>query len=648
MRGLRIAAGAALALAACGDDAPAGAPTPPPPPPWCEGAVFALSDPAGPFVVFPSNFHTEDDASTPGGIRLRYRDRVHGREPTFARYPGLAEDLEALDGFSTQGAVTVRLSAPFEAAALSVSPEGSVAATSPVRLVVVDRRSEAFGEVVPVEVDLRWLSERLLFATPLFPLRPKTTYALAVRSVSSDADGCLAPDPSLRALLSGTASGPGWDRLAPDVPAALEALAADGFAPGPEALAFLTLFTTQSILEDYRALLDAVAEADAARPLAVVPGSVRVVSEGTCPVGPRLEGALDVPALQDEEGRIHVEGGRAVLGTRPAPLPFDLTLPCGDGPFPVAIFQHGLNGDRHNGRSRQLAPLGVAVVSIDAPQHGDRNTGGNLEALDFFALDVGAEKPFDMLEARDNFRAAYVELAMVSRLASRGLDLLPAEAPDGEPELSGRVLYLGHSLGGILGAGLLALDPHVEAAALSAGGAGLTRVMLDSEGFSLFLNALVPEGTSPAEVQAFFPFLQALFEKGDPGNLAPHVLAPLGPPFREAAPHLLFQAVEQDGIVPNSTNELLARALGLPHLPPVLHEVPYLAVGGALPLSGNGPGGATVGYFQLDLQAEGETAVHGGFESSEASVAQWVPFFASHLERGTAELVDPYVELGLK
>ena len=96
--------------------------------------------------------------------------------------------------------------------------------------------------------------------------------------------------------------------------------------------------------------------------------------------------------------------------------------------LPIVIYGHGLGGDRgeSDGRARDLAGLGMAVVALDAPAHGDHPTATSSEdffwIFHFFGIDP-ATQAFDVFQLRNNWRiAAHDKLQLVAALR-RGIDL---------------------------------------------------------------------------------------------------------------------------------------------------------------------------------------------------------------------------------
>ena len=198
-------------------------------------------------------------------------------------------------------------------------------------------------------------------------------------------------------------------------------------------------------------------------------------------------------------------------------LPLERPGPYGGDAFPTLIYGHGLGGDRNQGEvlAGFAAPRGIATIAIDALRHGDHPTATSRSALgrtlDFFALSTAdlSFKPFVM---RDQFRQSTYDKLQLVRLLEQGLDL----DGDGVADLDGgRLLYLGVSLGGIMGPELLALAPAVRAAVLVVPGGRVSSIVRDADQFSLLIDMMRPEDVTDGDVDRFFPILQTAIERGD-------------------------------------------------------------------------------------------------------------------------------------
>jgi hypothetical protein len=247
-----------------------------------------------------------------------------------------------------------------------------------------------------------------------------------------------------------------------------------------------------------------------------------------------------------------------ISGDVPAPavgLDFVLTLPTsGAPPYPVVLLQHGFGGS--NQIVFDLGPVfareGLAVIGISALVHGRR---GN-------PLDLLAASPF---VAREIFRQSIADQMAVLRAIETGIDV----DGDGGADLDAqRMSYLGISLGGMLGATLVAVEEILPVAVLNVAG-GRVAFLGRSEGLiDLVGGALAAEAGLDPDSAGFATYLQRLLETGqhamdtvDGLNFAQRWFLD---PFPGAAPHrILLQEGIGDTLVTNESTEALATAGGL-------------------------------------------------------------------------------------
>lgn len=164
----------------------------------------------------------------------------------------------------------------------------------------------------------------------------------------------------------------------------------------------------------------------------------------------RFDSPAMVPAGLAAEGNPTVET-----------VPAALCLPKGEGPWPVVLFLHGLGGSRDQAVTALapfVCPLGVAVLSIDAQQHGERKR----EGVEMFSADIPGMVA--------GFRQSIVD-------NRRALDYI-ASHPDLDAE---RVVLIGASMGGIMGSIVTALDKRINGAFLIVGGGDWATLVSRSE-----------------------------------------------------------------------------------------------------------------------------------------------------------------------
>ncbi len=600
----------------------------------CNPAPVGMHDPTtGELFAFPDDFFTIEDADTVTGERVHITPATLPSLEDFpAGFRGVFTDLSTLDGFGTTAGAFLRFTRPLD---LATVPSG----------LETGQRGQAviFGvlgpggfERVPVEVKATDEGATLILR-PMAPLPPASRALAAITTQITGADGRpVEAGAYTRRLLAG---GQG-DRVGRRAAEAVEALVAAGEIDAPEALAGLLTFTTQSIVEESLA----VAEDIRARPHPIV-------DRGGCTPSPNFTRCT----FRFEAGHYRTPERALAQADEGGPLEtYAVTasafLPLEPGPYgtpaPVILFGHGLNGERDQARRLAdfAAPLGIATIAIDAPEHGDHpahmGNNGFLGLMSFFGFDAR----FNMraLALRDNWRqATFDKLALIEALKAEGdID------GDGLDDLDGaRIMYLGVSLGGIMAPELLALTQDIEAAVLVVPGGRVTDIMQFGSLFSPLVRLLTPAGVGSGDVDRFWPILQTAIERGDAANWAPHVLDRR---LVGQGQSVLFGMVLDDEIVPEPANFLLARALGIAHMPPQLRPIGLVPEGGPLPTSGNLPGGRTAGLLQFDLVFEEgawEAATHNNIGASGVGAEAWLRFLEGWLRDGQAVIVDPYAGL---
>jgi len=144
-----------------------------------------------------------------------------------------------------------------------------------------------------------------------------------------------------------------------------------------------------------------------------------------------------------------------------ARVPALLAVPkVGEPPYPCVVFLHGYGGRKEDAipLAGLAAPLGYAIFSIDAVYHGERRVPGR----QLYSPDL------------EDSRRAIIQTVVDMR---RGVDLLESLGYiDG-----GRIGYAGGSMGGILGAIFIGVEPRVKAAVIVVGGGNMALMIRESE-----------------------------------------------------------------------------------------------------------------------------------------------------------------------
>jgi hypothetical protein len=166
-----------------------------------------------------------------------------------------------------------------------------------------------------------------------------------------------------------------------------------------------------------------------------------------------------------------------------------------------------------------------------------------------------------------------------------------------------RIFWSGGSLGGIMGAMTIAVEPEIDAAALQVPGAGFLQLITTGSAELSSLVAGLATTTLGAQgdevLDEFHPLgllLAAVTEAGDPISYAPHVLRdPLLP--ERLPPDILVTYAAYDEVLPNIATVALIRAFGLELATPNLFDLPGIDNVGA-PVIGNLASGTTAAAVQ--------------------------------------------------
>jgi pimeloyl-ACP methyl ester carboxylesterase len=273
-----------------------------------------------------------------------------------------------------------------------------------------------------------------------------------------------------------------------------------------------------------------------------------------------------------------------------------------------------------------MADAGRVVIGIDMPMHGltdaanpfhvDNTPFGERERT--FNIDVSvnplaegetaaADAPtsgpdgkidnsgthfynlLNLANSRDNLRQAVADLFVLSAsLGSAQVEGVQLDASN--------LTFVGHSLGGIVGATMLSYDPSFQAATLAMPGGGIAQLLANSVSFGPAINgglAAAGIATGSADYNSFLVAAQTLVDSGDPINHA-STLAASG----NTSIHMI--EVIGDLVIPNNV--------------------------ATAPLSGTDPLARMMGLTQIDASAGGNSLVkfsagdHGSILNPAASL----------------------------
>jgi hypothetical protein len=613
---LLAAIAVALLLVSCGDSSD---PLPPP-------SAVARFDPSfeGPMdwgdVPFPSDLYRD----TAGAVRLGALPTARSDEPLFGAFREL---IASRGGFCVTCNAYFPIEGELDAGTLpagdGLAPEPSPA--DPILLADVDPASPERGRLFPVRVEWDprggFLALRPARGSVLHRVR---RYAAVLTSQVRASDGTPlgASDIFRHARDGGRSDDPRVEKVRESIAPALEELTR--FGVDRDAVVALAVFTTDDVPRD---LLEVRAVVQEGAELTAVVDRVRLGEEIDELLGfPAADRpGIDVPPVAGSGGTrsiAHAEIAEVITGRFSAPrvlagsgtdigtalrdadgrvaagpredVPFVLTIPRGADRehLPVAIAHHGFNASRVTGfaTADTAARAGVAVLAIDAFQHGERAASardelhamrGDVAGADGFAettpTDVSA-RVFGLVGAAPGlelfpgyslgcFLQFAADVFSAARLVREG-GLDRAVTAGGatvrfDPE---RVGFVGNSLGAVVGSAVLVAEPSLRAAVQNVQPGSIVETLAESPEFrplveALFLPNLGVEGPFD-EVDRhllFDPIVDLsrwVLDPVDPLALAPYLFRD---PLRAERPEVLFQVAALDEVAaPLATDSMLA------------------------------------------------------------------------------------------
>jgi dienelactone hydrolase len=607
---------------------------PPDAPAWPEKAEHVVFDwNADPVALpFPSDHHRDP---SDGHLVLDDGDHASALLPLVYTDTAMQKAMAVFKGWAPYAPVMFLSSVPLEPASMPADIAGSIADGASIRILRVDGGvPEAAAFVVRYrEFEEDGDNHYLVTLLPARPLIQGGRYLLVVTDGLKSKEGvalgrargfaaCMGEtDLEVAAPERAVMAAAQQARLAPLVkalPEAAHVIAAIDFTIGSEGAETKAIFDRLGKGADMAIPYTTDADGNGSPDMFDGPSFADCTMDAGA-LGYGVHGTFQPWNLTGEDGHFHATADGWETFAQ-APVEYWLMVPPGAGPHPVVILGHGISSDHHQlcAISRELVAAGMATWRFDFPRHGPRGSGG----MDF--LSIG-----DPLRIRDNFRQAAIDIAsavVVIEGLAKDLDHLPAGAPDGNGDLdAGRIGYLGHSLGGIIGMLHFAFSDRVKVMVSNEGGLGIYHL---AESY-------------------LFDMLPAVYNAIGLTNLAEHILwtgdgisfarqvfdEPLSAAHQ--GKRLLAQELIGDKTVSNVSTEVLARGVGL-----TLAEPFHVAVDGMATAPA-----ATLHSALFQFQAP--EAIHSDFTHSPLTPLaakmhqQAVRYLQSYFATGETELTVP-------
>lgn len=488
-------------------------------------------------LPYPSDEFTVADADSPTGKRLSVPDNLIPDRVVRRLGPGArpSDAFGGADGYSALSPVIFELDRQVRA--------GSLPADGGDVFVVVDEETGERQEIraeVWTDAVFRGAPGTVVMAWPVTRWEYGHTYVAGVRGLRGSGG---APKPP--AALTDPA---------PEVSGILDRLveATGSERDGYQSVTRFTVGSNESVTAPVRSMAAAARAEDhpvrrlrSNAPLLFGPGAATITGE------------VRLTDFRDRDGVVRPDAPSGTEWAR-----FVLAVPKrSDGrPAPVVVYGHGLTINKESMFvvASQNAAHGVATIGIDVPNHGSRQVGQGGYLLDLTRPSrLGRLAGMPLQGIVDHVSLTE---AIIDHLGD--VDLSPwkpfGNAGDGVADLDPSVLlYEGTSMGGVLGAGEVALIPQIDAAFLQVPGAGVVDIISHSLLWPFF-RPIIPSGTSAGDAAALLGAASMLLDPGDPT----HLLDELG----ESRRAVVAQVGVGDRIVPEFASDRLVRMLDLPRI----------------------------------------------------------------------------------
>jgi hypothetical protein len=362
-------------------------------------------------------------------------------------------------------------------------------------------------------------------------------------------------------------------------------------------------------------------------------------------------GTFDAPSFVTDEDLMNRDPDTwEVASTGTETLEFFLTIPRevpaeGIGPpYKVLVFQHAMGVCKETilPLGDTLARFGIAVIGIDAKQHGTRHPDGpggcEIEFTDLFVIE-------NFAKTSAYFEQSIIDVWSLVRMLLDGgpIDVMPYPGGDGVADLdTTRLAFAGQSMGASLGLNILALEPAFGAGVVNVGMGYLLDLMLAGMGIDLLstpMPTLDEYNLFQVNMGAVVP---TVADRCDPIHWADNLLVDPIEPWRTGPMHILYQQASNDEVVPFEATVLTAGRMQIPAVTPMDRPIEGLPAA-TTPVIGNFEGDRTAALFQYDERAEHAFLLENDdMPTLFAGQLQLAVFVAGYLEGETPVIIDPF------
>jgi hypothetical protein len=520
-----------------------------------------------------------------------------------------------LDGFSPAGAGYLRFTGAIDPQSLPANPKAGLDKSASVQLIDIDPASPERGQRKLCSLKWReavgvyYVGDVLAFMPTVgFPLRVHTKYALVVTdALRAHGGDAVEQSATVAQLLGVTAPDATTSAANATLAPAVREIESAGV---PRAnIVHFAVFTTADPTQELIAVRDGVAKTVAA-PVAeptqwtrAFAGASFTEYQGRYGPSPNYQaGTLPFTNFGDG-GQFELVNGVPVLQNS-FDLRFSLAVPVAaecpmpPGGYPIVLYAHGTGGDwrsyLEDGTGIIMAQHCLATMGVDQIFQGTRpGSTPNATEGQIGLLFYNVQNP---VAARTNGRQSAIDEVQRARLFTQTHLVVPGSVSlSGSDVLfdSSKLMFFGHSQGGLNGPLFTAIDPSARGGVFSGSGAQIAIGLLDKTEPQPSVSALVStlllglDAADAAELDIFHPgmsLVQALIDVVDPLHYARLQAVDPRPGFLAKSIYMT-EGINPDGTgdnyAPPPGIEAHALAIGLPLQLPDQHAVAQLAWGGA-------------------------------------------------------------------
>lgn len=487
--------------------------------------------------------------------------------------------MNQIKGFGTSSAVLFSLSDNIDMASLPQTVQASIQPTASAFIIDIDPGSPDYGKLTPAVFIFTSTSYNgtdymnTLGIKPGYgyPLDQATQYAVVITTKVKGSKGAnLSPDVDFNAIkTTSTLSDPLLERARQLYAPLFSILSKPPYDLGYSNIAGATVFTTEQITPVIQDIISWLTTTTLPAPSF----TSTAILEGTFSY---TTGSFTSPSylIDPISSSIQVDAlGKPILQGW-STLYFSVTVPSTvppPGGYPVAIVQHGLGSDRGQiilSVADQLAQHGIACISINAVDHGDRSPNGasnsSIDFLNFVAP----------LSIRDHFIQSVTDIIQLSRLAQSPTltteltTLMGRTVSFNTSNGSNPTSYIGQSLGGIIGSFYISVAPYTKNAVINVGGGELSSLLMNSPviytEYMPVISAIlsIPTWIIPTLATDEVVMFQTMIDPGDSMNYGRFAIKQPLAAFGFTK-QILFQMGDLDQLMPHVSTEGEATAMGI-------------------------------------------------------------------------------------